>query len=328
MLKIKNLSFGYAPDTFVLQDINLEIIQGTHIGVIGESGCGKSTLLELIYGLLQPTSGIISWKNIQLLGPDYYLVPGEPFMKYLAQDFDLMPYTSVATNIGKYLSSFFPEEKKRRIAELLEVIEMSAYADTHVRYLSGGQKQRVALARALAKEPELLLLDEPFSHIDNFKKNSLRRNLFKYLKKQHVTCLIATHDTTDILSYTDSSIVLRNGQLIEHTETTTLYQQPRNRYVASLFGEVNELPFYLFSENALANQNILLYPNEIHIVDASSCKVLVKKSYFKGDCFFIEAETHCKNHSVFFEHHTALPEEETCYLSADKTLYISRTLAT
>ena len=93
--------------------------KGHNLAIIGESGCGKSTLLQLIYGLYDLDQGEIFWNENQVLGPKFHLVPGMPYMKYLAQDFDLMPYITVAENVGKYLSNFYPEEKKARIAELL-----------------------------------------------------------------------------------------------------------------------------------------------------------------------------------------------------------------
>lgn len=173
MLAINSISFSY-PDTNYksLKSISFSIDGGTSLALIGESGCGKSTLLKLIYGLYDVDEGTIHWKNRLVTGPKFNLVPGIPSMKFLAQDFDLMPYVTVAENVGKYLSNFFPEEKQRRIDELLQVVEMTDFSKIKVKNLSGGQMQRVALAKVLAKEPELLLLDEPFSHIDNFRKNS------------------------------------------------------------------------------------------------------------------------------------------------------------
>ena len=182
MLKLRNISFQYQQKKSVLEEIDFSLEEGEHLCIMGESGCGKSTLLKAIYGLLDLNKGEIFWKEEQIFGPKHHLVPGFEKFKYVAQDFDLMPYISVAENIQKFLSRFYPEESETRTAELLEVIEMTAFAKTKVKHLSGGQKQRVAIARALAKEPELLLLDEPFGQIDNFKKNSLRRNLFRYLK--------------------------------------------------------------------------------------------------------------------------------------------------
>jgi len=186
MLKVQIDSFGYQDQT-ILKDISFEVSPGEHVALMGESGSGKSTLLKIIYGLLHVEEGSVFWGDTEALGPNFNLVPGEAYMKYLAQDFDLMPFISVEENIGQFLSVFERETHEERINELLDLIEMKPFAKTKVKYLSGGQQQRVALARVLAQEPEILLLDEPFGHIDNFKRNSLRRNLFLYLKKIFLT---------------------------------------------------------------------------------------------------------------------------------------------
>jgi ABC-type sulfate/molybdate transport systems ATPase subunit len=217
------------------------LVKGQNLAVIGESGCGKSTLLKLIYGLYDLDQGEIFWNKNQVLGPKFHLVPGMPYMKYLAQDFDLMPFITVAENVGKYLSNFYPEEKKARISELLEVVEMSEFANTKVKFLSGGQMQRVALAKVLALEPEVLLLDEPFSHIDNFRKNSLRRRIFSYLKSKNITCVLATHDIHDSLSFADEILVMKNGAIEAKGTPKSVFQNPSSFYTASLFGDVSEI---------------------------------------------------------------------------------------
>ena len=175
MLQVKNISFSYNKQV-ILENISFSVGAGDYMSIIGESGSGKSTLLKLLYGTYDLKKGHIFWKEQEILGPKYNLVVGPEFMKYVAQEFDLMPFISVSENIGAFLSNFYPEEKQERINELLDVVELMDFAHTKVKNLSGGQKQRVALARAIANQPEILLLDEPFSHIDNFKKQSLRRN--------------------------------------------------------------------------------------------------------------------------------------------------------
>ena len=240
MLKARNLSFAYVPDTPVLKQISFELEEGAHLCVMGESGCGKSTLLKALYGLLDLDEGEILWKNEQVLGPAYNLVPGMPFFKYVAQENDLMPFTTVADNVSKYLSRIDMEASERRTDELLEVIGMSDFRETKVKDLSGGQKQRVALARALALNPELLLLDEPFSQVDNFKKNTLRRTLFGYLREKNIACIVATHDSEDALSFADKMLVIKQNELEAFGAPAHLFQNPPGKYVASLFDDVNE----------------------------------------------------------------------------------------
>ncbi len=304
MLQVQNISFGYA-ERRVIHNINFTIEKAQNIAVIGESGCGKSTLLKLIYGLYDLDEGNIFWNETEVLGPKYNLVPGMSFAKYLSQDFDLMPYTTVAENVGKFLSNVFPEKKKERVQELLEIVEMTEYADVKTKYLSGGQQQRVALARVLALEPEILLLDEPFSHIDNFRKNALRRNLFAYLKSKGVTVIVATHDSTDALSFADETIVLQDGKIVDKAGSQSLYSNPINKYVASLFGEVNELKLsHLVAVEEGEDEIILLYPHQLKVVDNGLMEVIVKQSYFKGSHYLIKAVFDRK--AIFFENDTEL----------------------
>jgi len=296
MLRVNNISFSYDTDTPVLQDINFSLKKGEHLCVMGESGCGKSTLLKAIYGLLDLNKGSIFWNNLEVLGPKEHLVPGMNFIKYVAQDFDLMPFISVTENIQKFLSRFYPEESQKRTEELLEVIEMTEFANVMVKTLSGGQQQRVAIARALAKEPALILLDEPFSQIDNFKKNTLRRKLFNYLKEKEVSCIVATHDGDDALSFADKMLVIKNNVSIALDKPHDIYKNQKNKYIASLFDDINEIE--------IKGTKHLLYPHQIHIVEKSENKASVLQSYYKGYFWLIEAVF--KNQKVYIKHPTKI----------------------
>ncbi len=308
MLNVHNVQFSYQ-EAVVLNEITFALQKGKNMALIGESGCGKSTLLKLIYGLYDLDEGHISWNDRQVLGPKYNLIPGMSFMKYLAQDFDLMPFISVAENVGKYLSNFFPKEKQTRIAELLEIVEMTEYAQVKAKFLSGGQMQRVALAKVLALEPEVLLLDEPFSHIDNFRKNSLRRKLFSYLKEKKITCLVATHDSTDVLAFADEVAIMKNGKIIESGVPEFIYNHPKNYYIASLFDDVNEIE--------INGKLHLVYPHQLKISSHSNLKVAVINSYFKGSYYLIEAKF--ENQTVFFENQYNLQMGDIFFLELIKS---------
>lgn len=288
MLKVQIDSFGYQEKP-ILKDISFEVTPGEHLALMGESGSGKSTLLKIIYGLLHVEEGSIFWGEQEALGPNFNLVPGEPYMKYLAQDFDLMPFITVEENIGQYLSVFERDTHEERIQELLELIEMEDFAKTKVKNLSGGQQQRVALARVLAQEPEILLLDEPFGHIDNFKRNTLRRNLFPYLKKKGITVLTASHDPSDVLPFAERTLILDKGEVVAINTTKELYQNPPNHYTASLFGHVNQVPMKLLKSYSEIDRSVLVYPHEFKFSDASGLKVEVTKSLFMGSFYLNES---------------------------------------
>lgn len=317
MLQIKNISFTYIENP-VIENISFEITKGQNIAVIGESGCGKSTLLKLLYGLYDLDNGEILHNEEVILGPKHKLIPGEDYMKYLAQDFDLMPYITVEENVGKFLSNVYKDEKKARVQELLAMVEMTEYAKVKAKYLSGGQQQRVALARVLALEPEILLLDEPFSQIDSFRKNSLRRNLFNYFKKKEITCIIATHDSTEALSFSDETMVLQNGKLIAKGNSRALYENPPSLYVASLFGEVNQLKKSNFIDLQEDEEDAILlaYPHQLKVVENGKFKAIAKQSYFKGSHYLIKAAF--ERRAIFFEHNSELELNQEVVLMLEK----------
>ena len=292
MLNVENLSFKY-DKSLVLKKISFSVKKGEHVSIIGESGSGKSTLLKLLYGELDITEGAIFWNGTKILGPKHNLVVGYDFIKYVPQEFDLMPFTSVEENIGKHLSNFYPKEKKNRIKELIDVVELKPYSNIKVKYLSGGQKQRVALARALAKEPEIILLDEPFSHIDNFKKQSLRRNLFNFLKEKSIACIVATHDQNDVLGYADNVIVLEKNGISTLNAPEELYKNPKSPLIASFFGEYNHIEPYG-----------IVYAHQLKRVKNSDLKVIVEHSYFNGNNYIIEAKLDANN--IYFVYHKAI----------------------
>ncbi|RNC92342.1 MAG: ABC transporter ATP-binding protein [Allomuricauda sp.] len=324
MLKVENISFSYQEKP-VLKDISFSLGKGVHLAVIGESGSGKSTLLKAIYGLLHLNNGSVHWNSNKVLGPNFNLVPGENYMKYVSQDFDLMPYTSVAENVAEHLSVFEMESHESRVDELLGTVAMKDHATRKVQHLSGGQKQRTALARALAQESEILLLDEPFSSIDQFKKYELRHQLFPYLKEKEITVITATHDPEDVLAFADEVLVLKDGLQIAHDQTQTIYDRPRDRYVASLFGQVNELPIKLLKEYAETDAKVLIYPHEFELSKESGVEVYVLNNHFKGNSYLIEGVADSGQH-IFFSNSHALKVHAKVFLNIPLPLVNKRML--
>lgn len=308
MLKINNVNFAYTKEKPTLQNIHFEVEKGQHVAVIGESGCGKSTLLHLIFGNLDADEGEIFWNTEKVLGPAYNLIPGLDDVKLLTQEFDLMPFTSVEENLKKHLSRMYPEENELICKDLLKTVDLLDLATTKVKYLSGGQKQRVALAQALAKKPNLVLLDEPFSHIDQYKKNSLRRSLFSYLKKENITCLFATHDVKDMLSFSDKTLVLQDGKIVDFRSPKELYQHPKSYKVASLFEEVNLVSGDLLGGDS--TRKYVVYPHEINLnASTERQKALVKNVYFMADRFLISLQF--QQNILFAYHNSEIPIGET-----------------
>ena len=296
LLEINNLFFSHTNENKLFHNFNLKVEEGKIIALAGESGCGKSTLLNLIYGLLEWEKGEIIFNGKPILGPKKNLVPGEDFMKLVVQNYDLMPYSTVADNVGKFISNINLDEKKERVDELLKVVGLLDYRDTLPKYLSGGQQQRVSIARALSVMPKLLLLDEPFSNIDFSRKLELRERLFNYVKEKKISLIISTHEIQEVMPWLDQLIVLQEGRLIQNDNAESTYKEPYNQYVAQLFGEVN-----VFSDEEKLNFQLsknFYYPNEI-ILSEMGEEAEVLESRFAGSYYWNKISLDGKNLIVY-----------------------------
>jgi len=298
LLEINRLFFSYHPEKPLFRNLNLNIGEGKIIALAGESGCGKSTLLNLIYGLLDWENGEIKLNGTKLRGPKGNIVPGESDIKFVAQNYDLMPYSTVYDNVGKFISNIQLAKKREKVEELLDVVGMKEYADIFPKNLSGGQQQRVAIARALSVTPKLLLLDEPFSNLDFSRKIELREKLFNYVKKENLSLIISTHNLMEILPWLDQIIVLQDGRLIQNDDPEETYNHPYNEYVAKLFGEVN-----LFSDEEKTTFGIsknFWFPHQISIVENGK-KAQVLESRFAGNNYWNKLSFNGKDIIVYSE---------------------------
>lgn len=283
LLELKNLYFSYSPERPLFNNLNLNINEGKIVALAGESGCGKSTLLSLIYGLLDWQKGEIFFGGKELFGPKKNIVPGEAEMKFVAQHYDLMPYGTVADNVGKFISNINLEAKKAQVNELLRVVGMENFADEKPKFLSGGQQQRVAIARALSVLPKLLLLDEPFSNLDYSRKIELRERLFNYVKEKNISLIISTHEIQEVMPWLDQIVILQDGRLIQNDSPEETFKNPYNEYVARLFGEVNVLDDEQKSQLNL-NKNFW-FPNEIKL-NENGQNAQVLESRFAGSYYW------------------------------------------
>ena len=298
LLEINQLFFSYSPEKELFRNLNLKIERGRIIALAGESGCGKSTLLNLIYGLLDWEKGEIIFDGKPVYGPKKNIVPGESEMKLVAQNYDLMPYATVADNVGKFISNINLQDKKEKVQQLLKVVGLEEYADIHPKYLSGGQQQRVAIARALSVMPKLLLLDEPFSNLDYSRKIELREKLFNYVKDKNISLIISTHEIQEVMPWLDQIIVLKEGRLIQNESPREIYTNPYNAYVAKLFGEVN-----VFSDEEKAAFGLsknFWYPNEIKIAPSGK-EARILESRFAGNHYWNKVLVSGKELTIYSE---------------------------
>ncbi|MTI31978.1 ABC transporter ATP-binding protein [Xanthovirga aplysinae] len=289
-LELKKVSKTFSANKVAtIRDVSFSLKNGEIFSLIGESGSGKSTLLRLIAGLEDVDEGEIFLEGVKVTGPAQNLVPGHSAIEIVNQDFELFEYLTISENIAHFIEFLDKTYRKQKVKELLEICRLSKYANNFPRELSGGERQRVALARALAKDPKLLLLDEPFSNLDVHLKNQLRFELREIIWQTGTTAIFVTHDTQDALVISEKIALLERGEITQMGTPHEIYNFPRSPYVASLFGEVNvvsgnELSVWAEEQtNSISVEKLFCIRPEHLVFDPSAKKIrgtILNKDYF------------------------------------------------
>ena len=235
-LQIKRIVKQYG-DVFAVDDVSLNIEKGEIFALLGSSGCGKSTLLRMLAGFEKPTAGQILLEGQDIVG----LAPYERPINMMFQSYALFPHLSVWDNVAFGLRrDHLPKaEIEERVARMLDLVQLKAYAKRHPHQLSGGQQQRVALARSLAKRPRLLLLDEPLGALDKKLRERTQLELVGIIEQVGVTCVMVTHDQEEAMTVATRIGVMSEGRILQVGRPADIYETPNCRFVADFIGSVN-----------------------------------------------------------------------------------------
>jgi len=241
-LQIKQLNKSYGPRK-VVNDVALEMVEGEILSLLGPSGCGKTTILRMLAGLVVPDSGWIKVGDRVFYDGRREVAVEDRQIGMVFQDYALWPHMTVAKNIafGMRLRRKPKQEIKKRVDELLELVNLPGMGQRYPYQMSGGQQQRVAVARALATEPRLVLMDEPLSSLDAGLRESMRTELVQLFRQLKITAINVTHDQDEAMSMSDRIMVLRDGKVQQIGTPTDLYLHPANIFVASFMGHANML---------------------------------------------------------------------------------------
>lgn len=266
-LELRNLKKSFTSEEYVLQGINLQIDQGEFVTLLGASGCGKTTTLRIIAGLEQPDSG-----SVWLEGKDVTnLEPNQRDVNTVFQNYALFPHMNVADNIGYGLKirKVPKADIKKKVKEMLELVQLEGFEKRKPAELSGGQKQRVAIARALANNPRVLLLDEPLGALDLQLRRTMQLELKRLQKKLGITFIYITHDQEEAINMSDRIVVMNQGQFEQIGTPDEIYNHPKTSYVATFVGNANILKGKVVEINGsyaqvqIGNDTVSVYTEEI-----------------------------------------------------------------
>lgn len=322
LLEIRDIECRYRGTT-VVENLSLHINQGNLAGLLGPSGCGKTTVLRAIAGFEPIYKGTIILRDYVVSRPGYTRAPDKRRLGMVFQDYALFPHLNVNDNVCFGLLNLSNSDKKRTTGNLLEMVGMEQMGNRYPHELSGGQQQRVALARALAPQPEIILMDEPFSNLDVDLRERLSAEVRGILKDQGITGIIVTHDQNEAFAIGDKIGVMNEGKILQWDTPYNLYHEPFDRFVADFIGQGSFLKGTLIAPDTMETEvgllkgnrafawpkgtkvNILLRPDDVLPDENGQLVAEVTQKAFKGAeiLYTLKLDTGGTVLSLFPSHH-------------------------
>ena len=276
MLAVSAISLAYEKP--VLCDVSLTLVGSEIIGLVGKSGAGKSSLLKIMAGLIDQDNGDVLLDGKLQPKSSLRLIPGTKGIELVNQDFKLDVYHTVAENIRESILYLPNAERERRVEQMLSLFELKPIRHQRAHLLSGGEQQRLAIARAVAKKPKVLLLDEPFAHLDARLRLKLTNFLLKLKEKEGVAMVIVSHDGQEILGVSDSICILKNGRLSRKKNRVESYYNPSSKIDALFFGPINSI--------VLNGKRVLFRPDEYKQNSSGAISLSFVRAVFLGSIYY------------------------------------------
>jgi len=303
-LRISDLKKYYNESEPLIRNLNFSVNKGEIVSFIGESGSGKTTFLKCLAGLEKINSGSIELNGTVLNDNSTFVNPNLRKIGFVFQDYPLFPHINVLKNITINLEkSFFS-----KLDYILELTNLKDLCERFPDQLSGGEQQRVCLARALVREPDLLLLDEPFSNLDSSIKFTIQQEIHKIIKQTKTTTILVTHDIKDTFNISDKILIFKAGILQQYDNPVNMYCNPVNCYCAKILGELNQV--------SINSKTYFIRPEKIKLTETSKFKAKVEKSLFAGKEYKITANVSGESWSFFNE--DPIDIDKNIYLKFEK----------
>ncbi|MEQ8550702.1 MAG: ABC transporter ATP-binding protein [Cyclobacteriaceae bacterium] len=288
LLSLKNLSVSYQEGFYALKNFSFDLHKGDFVAIVGPSGSGKTTVLNLMGGMKNPTKGEIRYHDEIMEGPDIRLVPGYEEIRLVHQNYELSPKRNVYENLREPLLAYDREYQDERIELLINHFGLSVHKKKLPYQLSGGQKQRLAIARAMANEPEVLLMDEPFSALDPMNSAVFLDEIKSLAKKSGTAVVLVTHDTRDAM-IADKIVVMMEGELKQMGKPHDIYFHPSDKHIAAFFGPINFIDQNIAKLFSIPEKSILR-AEDVLIGTDSELRGVIKSIIFRGAYYLINVD--------------------------------------